>query len=140
MPALDLENPGVPGVIGFESLFKELLQQAATAKPTSTIEPALNKNDFSDLPDRVSSSMALLRGIEVENGVDTTEEDKRRQYALIETAARDLFSNLTVRFWIPLLHRLALTAAGDYTHRLARFCHDVELVRYPLYTIGRRAV
>ncbi|KAF7559324.1 hypothetical protein G7046_g4828 [Stylonectria norvegica] len=91
MPALDVGNPGVSAVATFGSLLEKLLGQAAAAKSTTTIEPALNKSDFKDLSSLVLSTVAQ---VEAENGADPGDHSKGRQFAMIETAARDLFSKL----------------------------------------------
>ncbi|CAM1502847.1 Fc.00g076230.m01.CDS01 [Cosmosporella sp. VM-42] len=91
MPALDMDNPGVPAVATFGSLLEQLLQQAATAKTVSTIEPALNKSDFDDLSNRVSTAVSQLAS---QNGTETSEQIRNRQFAIIETAVRELFSKL----------------------------------------------
>ncbi|KAF7543394.1 hypothetical protein G7Z17_g10770 [Cylindrodendrum hubeiense] len=92
MPALDMDNPGVPAVATSLSLLQELLEQAENAKQTSTIEPALNKSDFDDISSRASQVAATLTG--AENGEATGSQIKARQYAMIETASREIFSNL----------------------------------------------
>ncbi|KAH8686704.1 THO complex subunit 1 transcription elongation factor-domain-containing protein [Ilyonectria robusta] len=96
MPALDMDNPGVPAVATSVSLLKELLEQAEKVKQTSTIEPALNKSDFDDITGRVSQVAASLTGAltGAENGESTSSQIKGRQYAMIETASREIFSNL----------------------------------------------
>ncbi|KAL7811086.1 THO complex subunit 1 transcription elongation factor domain-containing protein [Trichoderma gracile] len=91
MPALDIENPGVPAVSEFETLLTELLDEASAAKQTTTIEPALVKSDFVDIHDRVSASLAKSADAESNVSPDSL---RSRQFALVETAARDFFSKL----------------------------------------------
>ncbi|KAL6875942.1 THO complex subunit 1 transcription elongation factor domain-containing protein [Trichoderma longibrachiatum] len=91
MPALDIENPGVPAVSEFETLLTELLDEASAAKQTTTIEPALVKSDFVNIHDRVSASLA--KGADAESNA-STDSLRSRQFALVETAARDFFSKL----------------------------------------------
>lgn len=93
MPALDIENPGVPAVSEFETLLTELLDEASAAKQTTTIEPALVKSDFVNIHDRVSASLA--KGADAESNA-STDSLRSRQFALVETAARDFFSKLIV--------------------------------------------
>ncbi|KAH7160074.1 THO complex subunit 1 transcription elongation factor-domain-containing protein [Dactylonectria estremocensis] len=92
MPALDMDNPGVPAVATSVSLLEELLGQAEKVKQASTIEPALNKSDFDDIPGRVSQVAAILT--QTEHGEATSSQIKARQYAMIETASREILSNL----------------------------------------------
>ena len=93
MAAQDTDNPAAPAIAAFTTLLEEFLSQAETAKQTSTIEPALSKSDFEDLSGRVSKTAA--EGAKLAN-------DKGRQFAIIETAARDIFSHLIVRLDSPL--------------------------------------
>lgn len=95
MPALDIENPGVPAVSAFGELLNELLNEASAAKETTTIEPALSKSDFANIFDRVSSSLARanIAGTESNAPQDSL---RSRQFAVVETAARDSFSKLIV--------------------------------------------
>ncbi|KAH8122230.1 THO complex subunit 1 transcription elongation factor-domain-containing protein [Trichoderma asperelloides] len=93
MPALDIENPGVSAVSAFGELLNELLNEASAAKETTTIEPALSKSDFANIYDRVSSSLARanIAGAESNAPQDSL---RSRQFAVVETAARDSFSKL----------------------------------------------
>ncbi|POR37139.1 THO complex subunit 1 [Tolypocladium paradoxum] len=94
MPALDVENPGVPAVASVEKLLEDLLDEASLAKQTSTVEPALNASDFKDLSNRISASLSS-DAVSREDRVTTPQEAaKSRQFAIIETAARDLFDKL----------------------------------------------
>lgn len=89
MPSAITEGHGVPQVTAVEDLLIEALDHARIVKPTSSIEPALNKSDFETL---------LARLVPVFTSAPTGQaSDRARQYAVVETAARDLFSNLIVR-------------------------------------------
>lgn len=98
MPALALGNPGVPLVAGFRSLLNELLNEAAEVKPAPTIEPTLKKSNFSDITGRISSCLSGNGASDGDgnHGQDTGYQDasKTQQFAIIETAARDLFGQL----------------------------------------------
>lgn len=98
MPALALGNPGVPLVAGFRSLLNELLNEAAEVKPAPTIEPTLKKSNFSDITGRISSCLSGHGASDGDgnHGQDTEYQDasKTQQFAIIETAARDLFGQL----------------------------------------------
>jgi hypothetical protein len=93
MAVLGADNPAAPAVAAFDALLRELLAEAERVKEVSTIEPALNKSDFDDLSGRVSSTAAQLPQLE---GDKDAKETKARQFGIIETAARDIFSNLIV--------------------------------------------
>ena len=94
MPSLEIEDPVIPGAAAVDDLFENLLRHAETVKRTTSIEPALTKTDFDDLPDRLAQAFAPAGAAEQaeENG-DLT---KARRFAIIETVARDKFSSLIV--------------------------------------------
>ncbi|KAF5023242.1 hypothetical protein F66182_4694 [Fusarium sp. NRRL 66182] len=92
MAAQDAANPAAPAIAALTNLLEKLLSHAETAKQTTTIEPALNKSDFDDLSGRVSKTASESFGLAAE-GVKPA-NDKGRQFAIIETAARDIFSHL----------------------------------------------
>ncbi|KAF4485684.1 nuclear matrix p84 [Fusarium agapanthi] len=92
MAAQEIDNPAVPAIAAFTTLLEEFLSQAETAKPTSAIEPALRKSDFDDLSGRVSRTADDVSSPAAEGAASTI--DKGRQFAIIETAARNIFSEL----------------------------------------------
>jgi THO complex subunit 1 len=77
----------VQAVDDFGGLLLEMLQRAEQQKQTDTVEPPLNKSDFTDLFERVESIFPSTAPPEVK---------KRGQCAVIETAVRDTFNNLLV--------------------------------------------
>ncbi|RYP92263.1 hypothetical protein DL770_001576 [Monosporascus sp. CRB-9-2] len=85
MPSAVDPGHGVPQVATVLDLLKESLDYARSVKSTSSIEPALNKSDFESLLTRLFSVFTSEPASQV--------SDKARQYAVVETAARDLFSN-----------------------------------------------
>lgn len=126
MPALDGGNPGVEAVATFRDLLKQLLEEAGTAKATTTIEPALNKSDLHDLSGLVTSAVSRL---------GPNDQNKGRQFAILETAARDIFSRLIVRSTSFLHAARALTQVGDHCDRIPRLRQGVELPRHPLNSL-----
>ncbi|KAF4442491.1 nuclear matrix p84 [Fusarium acutatum] len=92
MAAQEIDNPAAPAIAAFTTLLEEFLSQAETAKPTSAIEPALRKSDFDDLSGRVSRTADDVSSPAAEGAASTI--DKGRQFAIIETAARNIFSQL----------------------------------------------
>jgi THO complex subunit 1 len=94
MPSLEMEDPVIGGVSAVNNLLEELLQEAETIKQTASIEPPLAKSDFDDLPGRLARALAPAGSSEDtdENG-DLT---RARRFAIVETVARDKFSNLIV--------------------------------------------
>ncbi|KAG5930159.1 hypothetical protein E4U53_002295 [Claviceps sorghi] len=98
MPALAVENPGVPLVASFNVLLNELLDEAAEAKPAPTIEPALKKTNFNNVAARIASRLsghgaANADGTAVQS-TGSKDVAKSQQFAVIETAARHLFVQL----------------------------------------------
>jgi THO complex subunit 1 len=97
MPGLHIQDNEVPGVGSFATLLGDLLAQAASVKSSASIEPPLNKSDFVDLAPRLSSFFSSLQSLEVDGTSESNDQKRLRQNAIIETAVRDLFSNLIVR-------------------------------------------
>ena len=89
MPSAISDGSGLPQVTAVEALLRESLDHAQMLKPASSIEPALNKSDFESL-------LTTLPTLLINSSTGQT-SDKARQYAVVETAARDIFSNLIVR-------------------------------------------
>ncbi|KAB5570756.1 THO complex subunit 1 transcription elongation factor-domain-containing protein [Coniochaeta sp. 2T2.1] len=92
MPSLEMDDTIIPGLSAVDNLLDELLQHAETVKQTASIEPPLSQSDFSDLPARLDKALAPT-GLPK----DPPEKDdpvKSRRFAIIETVARDKFSNL----------------------------------------------
>ncbi|OLN81539.1 Uncharacterized protein P25A2.03 [Colletotrichum chlorophyti] len=73
----------VPGVVAFAQLLDTLLARSMKIKSTPAIEPALQKADFGDLDEQ----LALV--------FPSAVQQRAQQFAIIETAVRDMFSNLT---------------------------------------------
>lgn len=85
MPALDLDRPGVSAVEAFGKVLNELAEEATAA------------ND-AEIPDIASRAEAALPAIEASpDDEKETEAAKMRQFAIVESAARDLFDRLIVR-------------------------------------------
>lgn len=82
MPALDVDLPGVSAVDAFRKLLDALVEDGAKVKDEG-IEPVLTNADFPELSSRISNALPQIDG-----------DDKTRQFAIIEGAARDLFDTL----------------------------------------------
>lgn len=87
----------------FGGLLWEMLQRAEQQKQTDTVEPPLNKSDFTDLFERVKPIFLSTATPEVK-----PEVKKRSQCAVIETAVRDTFNSLLVS------RELSRTSKGAY--------------------------
>lgn len=78
----------VEAVEASKSLLRQLLERARITKTTTAVEPPLAKSGFTELLDQISR---LLPG-------DRSQLSKKTsQYAIIETAATDIFNDLLVR-------------------------------------------
>ncbi|KAI1645373.1 THO complex subunit 1 transcription elongation factor-domain-containing protein [Daldinia loculata] len=94
MPSAKHLDHEIPQVDAFAALLKDALVHAQSVKSATTIEPPLTKVDFENVlaqlptifpcasPDYVSENLA---------------SEKARQYAVVETAARNVFSSLVAR-------------------------------------------
>ncbi|GJC95525.1 guanylate kinase [Colletotrichum higginsianum] len=92
MPAaVTSDRHQMPGVIAFAELLDDLLARSMEVKSTPTIEPALQKIDFGDLDDQLAR---VLTTPEQQNGTEIATQNKAQQFATIETAVRNMFSNL----------------------------------------------
>lgn len=92
MPSLEVDNYGVPAVTTFVSFFEEALEVASSVKPTTTIEPALEESDLEDVLSRLPETPGSS---ETQEGADSRQKNNQK-FAVIETAARGLLSNLIV--------------------------------------------
>jgi THO complex subunit 1 len=136
MPALEIDDAGVPDVASFGTLLNELLTEAETVKQATTIEPALQKSQFNDLSRRVGSCFAPAgHAPDTEASEGSPAVAKSRRNAVVETAARSLFDQLIVRLLGRDVAWLLLTISpGIYSDRRSRLRADVELPRPPLDT------
>ncbi len=90
----------------FGKLLSDLLERAQSKKDMDTIEPPLIKHDFADLLQQLRS---------IDQFSKTIESKKSIQYAVIETAVRDVFYGLLVRTC-----RAPRTIRSDYNRPLTR--------------------
>lgn len=87
MPSADNEDFQVPQVAAFADALREAVDHAQVVKPTSSIEPGLNKAEFEHLFSQVATIFPSSESKQ-------SDSKRTRQYAIIETAVRDLFSDL----------------------------------------------
>ncbi|KAI1104657.1 THO complex subunit 1 transcription elongation factor-domain-containing protein [Jackrogersella minutella] len=71
-----------------DALLKDALDHARSIKPSASIEPPLTRIDFDSLLARLPTIFPWISSDNV------LEKDKFRQYAVVETAARNVFSHL----------------------------------------------
>lgn len=98
MPSLEVDSYGVPAVSTFVDFFESALEVASSIKPTETIEPALEETDLQD----VLSQLPETPGADETLSTATLRQRNNAKFAVIETAARGLLSNLIVRGHLPL--------------------------------------
>ncbi|KAJ0371647.1 hypothetical protein COL26b_009528 [Colletotrichum chrysophilum] len=84
----------VPGVVSFAKLLESLLARSTEVKSTPAIEPALHKADFGDLDNQLGYVLEISQPAGEEDAPTTGAQSKAQQFAIIETAVRDMFSNL----------------------------------------------
>ncbi|KAL2181999.1 THO complex subunit 1 transcription elongation factor-domain-containing protein [Thermothelomyces heterothallicus CBS 202.75] len=89
MPAAIVDSHGILGVAAAGAFLNDLLARAESVKKTNSIEPPLEKSDLGDLERQLSD--ALGYEVTADQSADTK---KIQRFALIETAARDIFKTL----------------------------------------------
>ncbi|ELQ44383.1 guanylate kinase [Pyricularia oryzae] len=87
MPLLDIDSHGIQAVADVGQLLGDLLRHAGDVKPTTTIEPPLERSDFGDLQSRLSEVFP-------KSNADTAQPTRSHQWAVLETAVRDTFGRL----------------------------------------------
>lgn len=92
MPSLEVDDYGVTPVTSLVRFFEEALDAASAIKPTSAIDPPLEDADLKAVLDHLPT--ALLAG-EPQDGA-ASRQDRHHRFAVIETAARGVLSNLIV--------------------------------------------
>lgn len=104
MPALDAQNAVVSTILEVRTLLDDLLVEASAIKPvdstgkaSSNIEPPLKGTDFSDIKGRISqASSSGTAEPDAVNEHSSNEDQRARQFSVIEVAARDIFGELVV--------------------------------------------
>lgn len=86
----------VSEVVSFAKLLESLLARSTEIKSTPAIEPALHKADFGDLDNQLGYVLEISQPAGEEDAPTTGAQSKAQQFAIIETAVRDMFSNLIV--------------------------------------------
>ncbi|CAK7266761.1 hypothetical protein SEPCBS119000_002195 [Sporothrix epigloea] len=85
MPGLEINRHGIPAVDAVGEYLQGLLDHAESVKPERGLEPILAKADFDDICGHVAR---------IFTGFDDSSDRKLRQYAIVETAAREVFGRL----------------------------------------------
>lgn len=85
MPSAKKPDHEIPQVAAFAVLLRDVLDHAQSIKPASSIEPPLTKTDFDEILTRLPTIFP-----------DSLGSEKSRQWAVVETAARHMFSTLVV--------------------------------------------
>ena len=98
MPGVEINSHGIPAVETIGAYLSALLDNADDAKPSRALEPALGKADFDDIYVHVGRIFA---------GFDEVGGKKLRQFAIVETAARDIFGQLIVQHLLSTVHHRA---------------------------------
>jgi hypothetical protein len=99
MPSLEVDDYGVKPVISLVTFFEEALEAATAIKPTSAIDPPLEDADLKAVLDRLPTTSTT----DESQDVAASRQQRHHRFAVIETAARGVLSNLIVRhpstFW-----------------------------------------
>lgn len=99
MAPLDVDSYGISSVTVLIDFFEEALERASAIKPEVTVEPALEDADLEDVLCRLP---VTAEATESQNVAGSRQRNSSK-FAIIETAARGLLSNLIVR--VDLTHR-----------------------------------
>lgn len=97
MPWLEVDTYGVQAVSTFVDFFEKALEVASSVKPTSSIEPTLAESDLKDVLNQLPESPET----DESESTATLRQRNNAKFAVIETAARGLLSNLIVRGRLP---------------------------------------
>ena len=87
MPHRTIPNTGIASVDGYTAAVQDLLQRAREIKQHADIEPALKLSDFQGAIEGISGSAQ-----------PSVSDRTPAHYAAIETALRDIFYDLLVRY------------------------------------------
>lgn len=92
MAPLDVDSYGISSVPVLVNFFEEALEAASTIKPESNVEPALEDADLEPL---LAQLPVPIESTESISSVGARQRNSSK-WAIIETAARGLLSNLIV--------------------------------------------
>ena len=91
-----MASPTPPAVQAMIAIFEELLQSARERKPSSGIEPTLLLPDF----EQYLREISFQRMKSADAGTDNSRQ--QAQYAIIETAVRQIFHKTLVSAILPV--------------------------------------
>lgn len=106
MPGLEVNSHGIPAVEAIGAYLQVLLDHAESFKQARALEPTLTKSHFDDIYGHVARIFA---------GFDDPNGRKLRQYAIVETAARDIFGELIVG--APWVTVFSFVSCASVSHR-----------------------
>lgn len=92
MAPLDVDSYGIPSVTVLIDFFEEALESASAIKPEATVEPALEDSDLEDVLSRLPFTAEATES----STAAGARQRNSSKFAIIETAARGLLSNLIV--------------------------------------------
>lgn len=93
MAPLDVDSYGIPSVPILVNFFEEALEAASAIKPEASVEPPLEDADL----DRILAQLPVSTNpAESFNDAVGARQRNSSKWAIIETAARGLLSNLIV--------------------------------------------
>ncbi|KAH9906171.1 THO complex subunit 1 transcription elongation factor-domain-containing protein [Xylariomycetidae sp. FL2044] len=94
MPSATNPDYEVPQVDAVVNLLKDCLEYASTVKTSTTVDPPLAKSHFEDFLARLQDIFSRPSSNSVPENANV---DRVRQYAVVETASRNVFSNIIAR-------------------------------------------
>lgn len=93
MAPLSVDSYGIPSVTVLVDFFEEALESASAIKPETTVEPPLEDSNLEDVLGRLP---VIAEAADSQNTAGARQRNSSK-FAVIETAARGLLSNLIVR-------------------------------------------
>ncbi|KAK1750648.1 THO complex subunit 1 [Echria macrotheca] len=91
MPSATIDSHGIDAVADVGAFLEKLLEHAESVKPTTAVEPPLDKSDFGYFQDQLNRILGPQPSPKAGESADAR---KSQRFAIIETAVRDIFSNL----------------------------------------------
>lgn len=101
MPSLEVDDYGVSPVTTLVRFFEESLATASTIKPTSAIDPPLEEADLEGVLAQLPTTFHTSES----QDVAASRQERHHRFAVIETAARGILSNLIVGGPFTLLYK-----------------------------------
>ncbi|KKA27137.1 hypothetical protein TD95_000408 [Thielaviopsis punctulata] len=109
-----VSDVGVQLVESVKYLFTETLASVRDVKPLPTIDPPLSIGDFGNALEQLDAIFFEDEGGRYDKFPDAAERKKQRRFAVVETAARDVFAHLIATISIETAEFLSIWNLLDF--------------------------